>query len=333
MYEGGRPVYVDNLGDGVKYGFVAITLASNRHDSTLLMEEIETHQHPYSLRMLIKFLVEIAKENRLQLFVSTQSPDVLRYFKIFCPETKVFLIEREAFENEVHVHDEKDLMKIFREVGWDVGDILKYERIVVVDGIEDDIIIENLFGKMKGYSLESVGIRLLLVRGDVRKFGEIVKAVAISSKELIVVKDLDEMKTRDDVLALTISWLRSLENEGWDVKVTEQEIIGEHRTSHKKWKIPKSRILKAGNSQRFSEYKRHSMTDYILEIVLDNPEIASKIGAKKGLSDYKLTAENSKDELQSIFGKYNMELVRLIIDNVSKDMIPGSLGNDIIMVM
>ena len=247
MYEGGRPIYVDNLGDGVKYGFAAITLACNRHDSALLMEEIETHQHPSSLRMLIKFLVEIAKENRLQLFVSTQSPDVLRYFKMSYPETKVFLIERDPVEDIVYAHDEADLMKIFREVGWDFEDLLRYERIAVVDGIEDAIIIENLFEKMRGYPLGSEGIKLLLVRGDPKKFGEIVKAVAISSRKLIVIKDLDEMKTRDDVIALVISWLKSLENEGWDVQVSGQEVIGEHRTSRKKWKIPTSKILKAGN--------------------------------------------------------------------------------------
>ncbi len=333
MYEGGRPVYVDNLGDGVKYAFAAITLACNRHDSALLMEEIETHQHPASLRLLIRFLIEIAKENRLQLFVSTQSPDVLRYFKMFCPETKVFLVGRNLADNSVFAHNEANLMKIFREVGWDFGNLLRYERIAVVDGVEDVAVIKGFFRKMRGYSLGSEGIKLLCVRGDTKKFGEIVKALAVSSRELIVIKDLDEMKTRDDVIVLVTSWLRSLESEGWNVRVDEKEIMGEHPTSRTKWKILKSKILKAGDAERFQNYKRHSMTDYLLEMVLDNPDLASKIAPEKELSDYQLIERSSKDELESLFGSYNMDFVRSVIYNSRKDMIPNGLKNDIIDII
>ena len=333
MYEGGQPVYVDNLGDGIKYGFAAITLACNKHNSALLLEEIETHQHPGSLKMLIKFLVEIAKENSLQLFVSTQSPDALRYFKLFYPETRVFLIERDPNENVVHANDEEDQMRILREVGWDFGDLLRYEQIAIVDGMEDGIIIENLFEKMRGYTLESEGIKPFCVRGGSKNFGEMVRKFAASSRKLIIIKDLDEMKALDDVVVLVASWLKLLKDEGWTVQENDQEVTGEHHTSGRKLRILKSKILKAGNPQRFPEYERHSMTDYILEMVLDNPKIASEIKPEKDLSEYKLTAKNSKDELECLFGKYNMDFVNGLMQYTSKDMIPNSLRNDIISAL
>ena len=333
MYEGGQPVYVDDLGDGVKYGFAAITLAHNRYDTTILMEEIETHQHPSSLRMLIEVLIKIAKENRLQFFVSTQSPDALRYFKMLHPETKVFLIEKDYTEDIVFAHDEEDLMKIFREVGWDFEDLLKYEKIALVDGIEDEIVIEDFFQKVRGYPLESEGIKLLLVRGNEKKFGAIVRTVAVSSRQLIIIKDLDEMKSNDDVSTLVISWLRSLENEGWNIQESEQDVIGEHRTSRKRWKVLKSNILKAGNPERFPKYRKHSITDYILEAILDHPELVSKFAPKMEISGYQLKAENSKDELESLLGRYNMDTLKRIVQATSKNMIPESIKDDIIMVI
>jgi hypothetical protein len=331
MYEG-QPVYVDDLGDGVKYGFAAVTLAYNRHDTALLLEEIETHQHPSSLRKLIERLIEIAKNNNLQLFVSTQSPDVLRYFKHYYPETKIFLIEKDPANDIVHANDEEDLLKVFREVGWDIEDLLRYEKIAIVDGIEDEIIIRDFFQKMRGYPLDSEGVKLLLVRGDQKKFGEIVRTVATSSREVIVIKDLDEMMERNDVVKLVTSWLTTLGSEGWAINEETNQITGEHRTSGKKWKVLKSRILKAGDRERFPDYKKHSITDYLLRTILDNQELASRLGLTQKVSEYELTGESSKQELELLFKKYyNMEIVTEITKAMDKEMIPKSINDDIIM--
>jgi predicted house-cleaning noncanonical NTP pyrophosphatase (MazG superfamily) len=329
MYAGGRPVYVDDLGDGVKYGFAALTFAHNRHNTALLLEEIETHQHPSALRKLIKFLVKIAKENNLQLFVSTQSPDVLRYFKIDYPETKVFLIEKDPTKNLVYANDEENTLRVFREVGWDIEDLLRYEKIAIVDGIEDELIIKSFFQKTRGYPLESDGIRPLIVRGDRKKLGEIIRTIAVSSREVLVIKDLDEMKTRDEVVALVVSWLRSLEGEGWDVEEDEQQVTGEHVTSHKQWKVMKKDILKAGNVERFPSYTKHSITDYILEAILDNPKLASEF-AKSKTSGYQMKKNSSKEELGFLLEGYNMEKLAQILQAMEKELVPNSIKRDII---
>lgn len=332
MYEG-QPVYVDDLGDGVKYGFAAITIAHNRHDTVLLMEEIETHQHSSSLRKLVEFLVKIAKENHLQIFVSTQSPDVLRYFKKTYPETKVFLIEKDPTKDIVYANDEEDSLKIFREVGWDIENLLQYQRIAIVDGTEDEIIIEDFFKKTRGYPLGSEGIGLFPIRGGQKKFGEIVRTLVTSSREIIAIKDLDEMKNHNDVLTLVISWLKSLEGEGWNVHEDEQQVIGSHPTSGKTWKILKSNILKAGNIAKFPKYKKHSITDYLLEAILDHPDQTSEFGLKQDISNYELKADSSKEELEFLLGTYNMDSVKRITQAVSKNMIPNSINDDIIKVL
>ena len=43
------------------------------------MEELETHQHPESLRKLTQTLFELAKQQDLQLFLTTHSMELITY--------------------------------------------------------------------------------------------------------------------------------------------------------------------------------------------------------------------------------------------------------------
>ena len=47
--------------------------------TALLIEELETHQHPGSLRKLVNILFELAKRRQLQLFVTTHSLELMSY--------------------------------------------------------------------------------------------------------------------------------------------------------------------------------------------------------------------------------------------------------------
>ena len=61
--------------DGERFRFAANILALGVFltDTALLIEELETHQHPESLRKLIETLFVLAKEQNLQLFLTTHS--------------------------------------------------------------------------------------------------------------------------------------------------------------------------------------------------------------------------------------------------------------------
>ena len=72
-------VAIDWLGDGVRYAINLISFGIVLQGTALLIEELETHQHPESLRMLVNTLFELAKRRQLQLFVTTHSLELMSY--------------------------------------------------------------------------------------------------------------------------------------------------------------------------------------------------------------------------------------------------------------
>jgi hypothetical protein len=78
ILEGKRRVFFDNFGDGFHYGLAILAVAKTRTNTSLFIEEIESHQHPEAIGKLISNLVEIAEMNNLQLFVTTHNRFVWR---------------------------------------------------------------------------------------------------------------------------------------------------------------------------------------------------------------------------------------------------------------
>lgn len=72
-------VAIDWLGDGVRYAINLLSFGIVLQGTALLIEELETHQHPGSLRMLVNTLFELAKRRQLQLFVTTHSLELMSY--------------------------------------------------------------------------------------------------------------------------------------------------------------------------------------------------------------------------------------------------------------
>ncbi|MFX0097827.1 MAG: ATP/GTP-binding protein [Candidatus Hodarchaeota archaeon] len=77
-FRNGIPRFLTGLGDGIKYAMRIIGTALIADDKGIFIEEIESNQHPASLRKLISFLIETAFRNNLQLFVTTHNEPVLR---------------------------------------------------------------------------------------------------------------------------------------------------------------------------------------------------------------------------------------------------------------
>ena len=75
--EGG--VAVDWLGDGVRYALNILALGMLLEGTILMVEEPETHQHPESLKLLTQTLFELAKQQDLQLFLTTHSWEFMSY--------------------------------------------------------------------------------------------------------------------------------------------------------------------------------------------------------------------------------------------------------------
>jgi AAA15 family ATPase/GTPase len=72
-------IAVDWLGDGMRYAVNILALGVLLKGTALLVEELETHQHPESLRKLTQTLFELAKQQDLQLFLTTHSLELIDY--------------------------------------------------------------------------------------------------------------------------------------------------------------------------------------------------------------------------------------------------------------
>jgi hypothetical protein len=72
-------VAVDWLGDGFRYAVNILSFGVVLQGTALLVEELETHQHPESLRKLTQTLFELAKKQDLQLFLTTHSMELITY--------------------------------------------------------------------------------------------------------------------------------------------------------------------------------------------------------------------------------------------------------------
>ena len=70
---------IDWLGDGFRYAVNILSFGVFLRGTALLVEELETHQHPESLRMLTGTLIELAKQQDLQLFLTTHSMELITY--------------------------------------------------------------------------------------------------------------------------------------------------------------------------------------------------------------------------------------------------------------
>lgn len=72
-------VPIDSLGEGARYALAILSTAALLNKTAFLIEELECHQHTESLKLLVRALFKISRENHLQLFLSTQSMELINY--------------------------------------------------------------------------------------------------------------------------------------------------------------------------------------------------------------------------------------------------------------
>jgi predicted ATPase len=119
--EAGQLKYFSDFGDGLRCCVGILGTAMSIKNSVLFIEEIESHQHSGSLSKLIRHLVEIARENNLQVFLSTHSLGVWESLSrgVYAEDTdkqkeefRCLLVERDSETGKVTVESTDDLQKI-----------------------------------------------------------------------------------------------------------------------------------------------------------------------------------------------------------------------------
>jgi len=93
-------VRVDDLGDGARTAILLASILLMLNDTAVLIEEPESHQHPGGLKTIMNFALKMAKERKLQLFMSTHSTELLKILRKLCEDVglslRIFFLERDS---------------------------------------------------------------------------------------------------------------------------------------------------------------------------------------------------------------------------------------------
>ncbi len=70
---GNERIYSDLYGDGMQRALLILSTLELSADTAIFIEEVEIFQHPSALKRLAKHTVDLAKKNRVQLFITTHN--------------------------------------------------------------------------------------------------------------------------------------------------------------------------------------------------------------------------------------------------------------------
>jgi len=123
ILEGNRRMFFDNFGDGLHYGLAILAIAKTRTNTALFIEEIESHQHPEAIKNLVSNLLDIAKLNNLQLFITTHNDYARNYLYYYYKneeernkEFRCFHVIRNKDTGEVEAKIEKGIVNITEDL-------------------------------------------------------------------------------------------------------------------------------------------------------------------------------------------------------------------------
>ena len=129
-----RSVAVDWLGDGLRYALNILSLGVLLEGTILMVEELETHQHPESLKLLVQTLFELAKRQNLQLFLTTHSWELMTYALEAAEEKSVDLAFHHLSLDEQGLLDARAIpapdAKMLMDIGHDPRLHYKYIKAI-----------------------------------------------------------------------------------------------------------------------------------------------------------------------------------------------------------
>ena len=122
-----RSVAVDWLGDGLRYALNILALGMLLEGTILMIEEVETHQHPESLKKLTQTLFELAKKQNLQLFLTTHSWELMTYALEASEEKGVGLAFHHVRLNDKGEFDARAIPQPDAKLLMDIGHDIRYQ--------------------------------------------------------------------------------------------------------------------------------------------------------------------------------------------------------------
>jgi len=323
-------IFGDELSDGIRYGVALLATVYALKETILLIEEPETHQYPKALNKILEALLEIALNNNVQLFITTHRPEVLsEIIKTGKEKASIFHVER-SDEGLVNCRkSEWNDLKIFQDIGWDVGNFARgYEKLLVVDGLIDKVVLEEAIKKEKGADPQDLWMSIIPARGK-SNLKEITKALLPLNKQIYILPDLDT-ELPENRKKCVIDSIKSLSHESYSIKEENDRIFIEKGSI--KTIFPVSNIIPLGNPAlkiNGSVFNFHTVDDYILEILMTNEEVISNF--ELDLKQIKTLATSNQSAKAILYHlmPYSEEMASKIIQ---MGKVPNSLKDVVNMI-
>ena len=294
-------ITIDDFGDGHKSALSLLALCKTMENTVLLIEEIESNHYPESLRKLIEKMTEICNERNIQVFVTTHSPEVLENFSKIDNAKLIHLKKTDAgiTANEIMSND----YIMWKDIGWEISNYLRHEKIVIVEGEIDQIIIRHAFKHQYGYWPEEVGINFISARGKGIQQKELLKGLSYENKIMFYQTDLDK-NDEDSIKNTVINYFKELGAEG-QILEDEDRISFTHKLGTRKI-LEKNNILITGDTT-LTNLENHAIEDYLLYSLTEDSVITENLGGDP--TKLGIQAKNGKEILQSVFTDYDSEKV------------------------
>ena len=114
-------------GDGVRYALNILAVGILLDGTVLMVEELESHQHPKSLKKLTQTLFELAKRQSLQLFLTTHSWELMTYALEAADEKEVSLTFHHTRLNEQGEFDARPIGRPDAKLLMDIGHDIRFQ--------------------------------------------------------------------------------------------------------------------------------------------------------------------------------------------------------------
>ncbi len=138
-------------------------LLESQENSVCIIEEPELHINPKFQRVLMKRIIEIVEEKKLQIFMSTHSASFIDYEY----EHKLMLFQTDG--NSVH-EIKKVTKSLLNQLGYKASDILHPNCIIWVEGPSDQIYLEHWIKKQIPSLIKNVHYSIISYGGALSRY-------------------------------------------------------------------------------------------------------------------------------------------------------------------
>ncbi len=140
---------------------ILILIEEAKAGETLCIEEPENNLHSHVQRKLFKRIIEKAKDNDLQFFITTHSP----IFTKLDQDSMTYLVSRDkGFSKVMPIENKSDLKLIKQQLGISNSDIYGDDSLLCVEGDSEEIALPIILQAL-GYEQLERSVRLYNLKG------------------------------------------------------------------------------------------------------------------------------------------------------------------------